>query len=54
MKTGKIVEVGTHQTLISEYPDGIYSQFVREQELSEANKDTPDDKDQDSDEGPSN
>lgn len=36
MNKGKIVEVGTHETLIKEYPEGIYSKFVREQEQSEA------------------
>lgn len=36
MKTGKIREVGTHDTLLKDFPEGIYSQFVREQEMAES------------------
>ena len=30
MKTGNIKEVGTHDSLLKEFPEGIYSKFVRE------------------------
>lgn len=32
MNKGKIVEVGTHDSLIVDYPNGIYAKFVKEQE----------------------
>lgn len=35
MKSGKIIEVGTHQSLLRNYPNGIYSGFVTEQEQAE-------------------
>lgn len=35
MSKGKIKEVGNHQTLLKDYPDGIYAKFVHEQEVSE-------------------
>ena len=36
MKTGKIVEVGNHESLVRDYPEGIYSKFVKEQEQAES------------------
>ena len=36
MNKGRIVEVGTHDTLLRDYPEGIYGKFVHEQEQSEA------------------
>lgn len=36
MNKGRIVEVGNHQSLLEDYPEGIYAKFVREQEQSEA------------------
>lgn len=36
MQTGKIKEVGTHETLLRQYPLGIYSKFVKEQENAES------------------
>lgn len=30
MNFGKIKETGTHESLLRDYPDGIYSKFVRE------------------------
>jgi ATP-binding cassette subfamily B (MDR/TAP) protein 1 len=36
MNKGKIVETGNHQSLLDNYPNGIYSKFVREQENAEA------------------
>ena len=30
MKSGKIMEIGTHQTLLQDYPYGIYTKFVKE------------------------
>jgi ABC-type multidrug transport system fused ATPase/permease subunit len=35
MKKGKIIEEGDHDTLLRNYPDGIYAKFVKEQEQSE-------------------
>jgi ABC-type multidrug transport system fused ATPase/permease subunit len=35
MNKGKIVEVGNHKNLLSDYPEGIYSKFVKEQEGAE-------------------
>lgn len=32
MNKGKIVEVGTHDSLLDDYPEGIYAKFVKEQE----------------------
>jgi len=32
MQKGKIREVGTHRTLLSDFPEGIYTKFVKEQE----------------------
>ena len=31
MKDGEIVEEGTHTSLLEDYPDGVYSQFFKEQ-----------------------
>ncbi|CDW80084.1 abc transporter family protein [Stylonychia lemnae] len=42
MQKGKIKEVGTHRSLISEYPEGIYSKFVKEQEQAEQHVDMND------------
>lgn len=36
MKTGKIMEVGTHAELLQNHPDGIYSKFVQEQQQAES------------------
>lgn len=30
MNKGKIVETGDHDTLLKDYPEGIYQKFVRE------------------------
>ena len=35
MQKGKIKETGTHDTLLRDFPNGIYSKFVREQEQAE-------------------
>ncbi|CDW81593.1 abc transporter family protein [Stylonychia lemnae] len=35
MQKGKIIEIGNHQTLLQNYPEGTYAKFVREQEQSE-------------------
>ncbi len=32
---GKIKEIGSHRTLLQDYPDWIYAKFVREQETAE-------------------
>ena len=39
MSKGKIVEIGNHSSLLSEYPEGIYSKFVKEQESAEGQVD---------------
>jgi len=36
MNKGKIVEIGDHESLLLDYPEGIYAKFVKEQEQSEA------------------
>ena len=36
MKSGKIMEIGNHQSLMVNNPEGIYSQFVKEQEQAES------------------
>jgi ATP-binding cassette, subfamily B (MDR/TAP), member 1 len=43
MSKGKIIEVGTHDSLLVDFPEGTYAKFVREQEQSEeqAEKSTP-------------
>ena len=37
MQKGKIKESGNHQSLLADFPNGIYSKFVREQENAEDN-----------------
>lgn len=36
MQHGKIKEIGTHQGLLSNFPNGIYTNFVREQEKADS------------------
>jgi len=36
MNKGKIVEQGNHESLLIDFPQGIYAKFVKEQEQSEA------------------
>ena len=36
MQKGKIIEQGNHEFLIQNFPNGLYSKFVKEQEQSEA------------------
>jgi ATP-binding cassette subfamily B (MDR/TAP) protein 1 len=38
MQKGMIIEEGTHEKLLQNYPDGLYSKFVKEQEQSEENQ----------------
>jgi ABC-type multidrug transport system fused ATPase/permease subunit len=35
MNKGKITEMGNHDQLLQNNPDGIYAKFVKEQEKSE-------------------
>jgi ABC-type multidrug transport system fused ATPase/permease subunit len=35
MQKGKIIEQGNHDFLLSQYPDGLYMKFVKEQMQSE-------------------
>ena len=37
MQKGKIIEEGSHENLLRNYPDGLYAKFVKEQENSETN-----------------
>ena len=37
MKEGRLAEDGTHQSLLTDFPNGIYSKFVSEQEGASAN-----------------
>lgn len=39
MKKGKLTEVGNHDSLLRDYPDGVYSKFVKEQQDAEHNND---------------
>jgi ATP-binding cassette, subfamily B (MDR/TAP), member 1 len=36
LKDGRLVEVGNHEQLIAEHPDGVYHGFVKKQESAEA------------------
>ena len=35
MKHGELKEEGTHTSLLSDYPEGIYADFVKKQEVAE-------------------
>ena len=35
MKYGELKEEGSHETLLQQYPNGIYSNFVKKQEEAE-------------------
>mmetsp|Transcript_41198 Transcript_41198/g.62679 ORF Transcript_41198/g.62679 Transcript_41198/m.62679 type:complete len:371 (-) Transcript_41198:1272-2384(-) len=37
MKSGEVVEVGTNDSLLSEFPDGVYASFCAKQEKAEEN-----------------
>ena len=47
MQKGKIIETGTHETLLADFPNGIYSKFIKEQENAEDAGDANDLKDND-------
>lgn len=36
MQKGKIIEQGNHEQLMTNYPNGLYAKFVREQQQTEA------------------
>lgn len=38
MQKGRIVEMGRHEELLRDFPNGVYSKFAREQENSEEEK----------------
>lgn len=38
LKNGELVEMGNHEELLANYPDGTYSSFCKKQENAEANK----------------
>ena len=38
MKKGKIVEVGNHETLLKEHPDGLYAKLVKQQQEADVEK----------------
>lgn len=46
MQKGEIVEVGDHKSLLSEYPDGVYSHLVKRQQFVEDDKDIESDSDE--------
>ena len=47
MKKGEIVEVGDHDTLLEEYPNGVYAELVKKQQLTdEDSKDDENDSDE--------
>ena len=35
LKKGKLTEIGTHDTLLREHPDGVYAKLVKQQEDTE-------------------
>ena len=35
LKKGKLVEVGNHDSLLRDFPDGVYSKFVKQQQDAE-------------------
>lgn len=37
LKSGELVEMGNHEALLEQYPDGVYSGFCKKQESAEAN-----------------
>ena len=37
LKNGELVEIGNHQELLKNYPDGVYHTFCKKQESSEEN-----------------
>ena len=37
LKKGKLTEIGNHETLLRDYPTGVYSKLVRQQEQAEEN-----------------
>jgi len=46
MKRGEIVEVGDHESLLEEYPDGVYSELVSKQQIKEDDKDDESDQEE--------
>ncbi len=42
MQKGKIIEQGNHDYLLSQYPEGLYAKFVKEQQQSEQESSPPD------------
>ena len=36
LKKGKLTEIGNHDSLLRDYPDGIYAKLVRQQQKSES------------------
>ena len=43
MKKGKISEIGNHESLLREHPDGVYAKLVRQQQDADENKKESDD-----------
>lgn len=51
LKKGRIEEIGSHETLLQDYPTGLYSKLVRSQEKAdEAGEDVNDHLDEEDDE----
>lgn len=36
LKNGELVEMGNHQSLLEQYPDGVYAGFCKKQESANA------------------
>ena len=42
MKNGEIAEVGTHNSLLDDYPEGVYAELIKKQQFVEDDKDEED------------
>lgn len=43
LKSGELIEMGKHEELLKQYPNGTYSGFVKKQESAEAHQNTKED-----------
>ncbi len=39
LKKGKLTEVGNHETLLRDYPEGVYAKLVKQQQDADKNGD---------------
>ena len=49
MRKGEIVEVGDHDTLLAEYPNGVYAELVKKQQLADEAQNNDEESDSDDD-----